>query len=81
MNGQPLPHFNGFPARIIVPGWTGTYWMKHVIAINALTKPEGGFWMNPAYRIPIGKFPLRDRFITPGKRGRTRRSPKWWSIR
>jgi sulfite dehydrogenase len=64
MNGQPLPHFNGFPARIIVPGWTGTYWMKHVIAINALTKPQGGFWMNPAYRIPVGKFPLRDRFIT-----------------
>ncbi len=64
MNGQPLPHFNGFPARIIVPGWTGTYWMKHVIAITALTKPQGGFWMNPAYRIPVGKFPIRDRFIS-----------------
>src|SRR5262244_3764222 len=64
MNGQPLPHFNGFPARIVVPGWTGTYWMKHVIAINALTKPQGGFWMNPAYRIPVGKFPLRDRFTS-----------------
>ncbi|HXX09481.1 MAG TPA: molybdopterin-dependent oxidoreductase [Pseudolabrys sp.] len=64
MNGQPLPHFNGFPARIVVPGWTGTYWMKHVIAINALTKPQGGFWMNPAYRIPVGKFPVRDRFIS-----------------
>jgi DMSO/TMAO reductase YedYZ molybdopterin-dependent catalytic subunit len=64
MNGQPLPHFNGFPARIVVPGWTGTYWMKHVIAINALTKPQGGFWMNPAYRVPVGKFPLRDRFVT-----------------
>ena len=64
MNGQPLPHFNGFPARIIVPGWTGTYWMKHVTQINALTKPQGGFWMNPAYRVPVGKFPLRDRFIT-----------------
>jgi sulfite dehydrogenase len=64
MNGQPLPHFNGAPARIIVPGWTGTYWMKHVITINALTKPQGGFWMKPAYRVPVGKFPLRDRFIT-----------------
>jgi DMSO/TMAO reductase YedYZ molybdopterin-dependent catalytic subunit len=30
MNGQPLPHFNGFSARVIVPGWTGTYWMKHL---------------------------------------------------
>jgi DMSO/TMAO reductase YedYZ molybdopterin-dependent catalytic subunit len=25
MNGAPLPHLNGFPARLIVPGWTGTY--------------------------------------------------------
>ncbi len=64
MNGQPLPHFNGFPARLIVPGWTGTYWMKHLITINVLTKPQGGFWMNPAYRIPVGKFPVVARFIT-----------------
>ena len=64
MNGAPLPHFNGFPARLIVPGWTGTYWMKHLITINALTKPHGGFWMKPAYRIPVGKFPVVARFIT-----------------
>jgi DMSO/TMAO reductase YedYZ molybdopterin-dependent catalytic subunit len=64
MNGQPLPHFNGFPARVIVPGWTGTYWVKHVTSIRAVTKPERGFWMNPAYRIPLGKFPLVSRFTT-----------------
>jgi DMSO/TMAO reductase YedYZ molybdopterin-dependent catalytic subunit len=64
MNGAPLPHFNGFPARIVVPGWTGVYWMKHVTAIKAVTKPESGFWMNPAYRIPVGKFPLVARFIS-----------------
>ena len=64
MNGQPLPHFNGFPARLVVPGWTGTYWMKHVTSIKALTKPQGGFWMNPAYRIPLGKFPFGARFTT-----------------
>lgn len=40
MNGQPLPHFNGFPARIIVPGWTGTYWVKHVTSIKVVTSPE-----------------------------------------
>jgi hypothetical protein len=38
--------------------------MKHVIAINAITKPQGGFWMNPAYRIPLAKFPIRDRFTS-----------------
>jgi DMSO/TMAO reductase YedYZ molybdopterin-dependent catalytic subunit len=40
MNGAPLPHFNGFPARLIVPCWTGSYWMKHVTSIKAVTKPE-----------------------------------------
>jgi hypothetical protein len=64
MNGAPLPHFNGFPARIIVPGWTGTYWMKHVTSIKAVTKPDSNFWMTPAYRIPVGKFPLVARFIS-----------------
>ena len=64
MNGQPLPHWNGFPARIVVPGWTGTYWMKHVTTINALTKPLVDFWMNPAYRIPVGLFPVVARFIS-----------------
>ncbi len=64
MNGAPLPHFNGFPARLIVPGWTGTYWMKHIISVTALTKPQGGFWMKPAYRIPVGKFPVVARFVS-----------------
>jgi DMSO/TMAO reductase YedYZ molybdopterin-dependent catalytic subunit len=56
MNGKPLPHWNGFPARVIVPGWTGTYWVKHLTDIDVRNKPQGGFWMNPAYRIPNGKF-------------------------
>jgi DMSO/TMAO reductase YedYZ molybdopterin-dependent catalytic subunit len=64
MNGEPLPHLNGFPARLIVPGWTGTYWMKHLISVTALTKPQGGFWMTPAYRIPLGQFPLVARFTS-----------------
>jgi len=64
MNGQPLPHFNGFPARIVVPGWAAVYWMKHVTSIKAVTKPESGFWMNPAYRIPLGKFPIVARFTS-----------------
>jgi len=47
-----------------VPGWTGTYWMKHLISVTALTKPQGGFWMTPAYRIPLGLFPVVGRFIS-----------------
>ena len=64
MNGEPLPHWNGFPARLIVPGWTGTYWMKHVVSINALTKPLGTFWMASSYRIPLGLFPMVARFVS-----------------
>jgi DMSO/TMAO reductase YedYZ molybdopterin-dependent catalytic subunit len=30
MNGRPLPVDHGFPARMIVPGWIGTYWVKWV---------------------------------------------------
>jgi DMSO/TMAO reductase YedYZ molybdopterin-dependent catalytic subunit len=64
MNGAPLPHWNGFPARIVVPGWTATYWMKQVVSIRALTQPLNSFWMNTAYRIPKGKFPVIDRFVS-----------------
>jgi DMSO/TMAO reductase YedYZ molybdopterin-dependent catalytic subunit len=64
MNGAPLPHWNGFPARIVVPGWTATYWMKQVVSIRALSQPLVGFWMNTAYRIPKGKFPIVDRFVS-----------------
>jgi sulfite dehydrogenase (cytochrome) subunit A len=57
MNGQPLPHFNGAPARLIVPGWTGTYWMKHLTGIQVQPKAFDGYWMKAAYRLPTGAFP------------------------
>ncbi len=57
MNGEPLPHFNGAPARLVVPGWTGTYWVKHLTEIRAQPYPFDGFWMKGAYRIPTGAFP------------------------
>ena len=64
MNGEPLPHFNGFPVRLVVPGWTATYWMKHLASIDAVTKPFDGFWVKAAYRIPTGKFPVTQHFLT-----------------
>ena len=64
MNGAPLPHYNGFPIRLIVPGWTATYWMKHLDTIEARTKPFAGFWMKNAYRIPAGKFPIVQHFLS-----------------
>jgi DMSO/TMAO reductase YedYZ molybdopterin-dependent catalytic subunit len=64
MNGQPLPHWNGFPVRAVVPGWTATYWMKQLTSIQVVSQPFKGFWMASAYRIPKGKFPIVDRFLT-----------------
>ena len=64
MNGEPLPHVHGFPARLVVPGWTATYWMKHLVSINAVTRPYDGFWMRAAYRIPNNLFPVVQRFLS-----------------
>ena len=56
MNGAPLPHWNGFPARLIVPGWTGTYWVKSLTSVKVVSRPEKNFWMSAAYRLPRGRF-------------------------
>lgn len=52
MNGEPLTMLNGFPARLVVPGWYATYWVKSLSDITVLTKQFDGFWMKGAYRIP-----------------------------
>src|SRR5712692_6134522 len=52
MNGQRLPMLNGFPARLVVPGWYATYWVKNLSEITVLTDRFEKFWMKPGYRIP-----------------------------
>ncbi|MBF0317960.1 MAG: molybdopterin-dependent oxidoreductase [Nitrospirae bacterium] len=52
MNGEPLTMLNGFPVRLVVPGWYATYWVKALSDITVLTKEINSFWMKPAYRIP-----------------------------
>jgi DMSO/TMAO reductase YedYZ molybdopterin-dependent catalytic subunit len=52
MNGGPLPMLNGFPLRVVVPGYYATYWVKHVSEITVLSEPFTGFWVAGAYRIP-----------------------------
>jgi len=56
MNGEPLPTWNGFPARVVAPGWTATYWVKAVTELLVNDKPFDGFWMKTAYRVPKGMF-------------------------
>ena len=52
MNGNPLPLLNGFPLRVVVPGWYGTYWVKMLSDIEVLDQPDTNFWMKSAYLIP-----------------------------
>jgi DMSO/TMAO reductase YedYZ molybdopterin-dependent catalytic subunit len=57
MNGRELPQLNGAPARLVVPGWTATYWVKHLTDIRVEPKAFDGFWMKSGYRLPAGAFP------------------------
>ncbi len=52
MNGEDLPLLNGFPLRLVVPGYYGTYWVKHLNEITVIDNVFDGFWMKSAYRIP-----------------------------
>ena len=52
MNGADIPMLNGYPVKLIVPGFCGTYWVKHLFGINVIDSVCEGFWMKPAYRVP-----------------------------
>jgi len=51
-NGEALPWLNGFPLRLIVPGWFSTYWVKMLSDIEVLDRPDDDYWMVKAYRVP-----------------------------
>jgi len=43
---------DGFPLRLIAPGWYSTYWVKMFSDIEVLDAPDTSYWMATAYRIP-----------------------------
>lgn len=65
MNGAQLPLLNGFPVRLIVPGWYSTYWVKMLSDIEVLAAADDGYWMKTAYRVP---YTLRGS-VKPGETG------------
>jgi DMSO/TMAO reductase YedYZ molybdopterin-dependent catalytic subunit len=67
MNGKPLPLLNGYPVRLIVPGWYSTYWIKTLSDIELLEAPDDNYWMKTAYLIP--DTPRAD--MKPGQAGVT----------
>jgi DMSO/TMAO reductase YedYZ molybdopterin-dependent catalytic subunit len=52
MNGEQLPLLNGFPVRVIVPGWYSDYWVKMLSDIEVLDAPDQNFFEKVAYRVP-----------------------------
>jgi DMSO/TMAO reductase YedYZ molybdopterin-dependent catalytic subunit len=65
MNGEQLPLLNGFPLRLIVPGWYSTYWVKMLTDIEVLDQPDANFWTKTAYTIPDTPYAS----IAPGEPG------------
>ncbi len=65
MNDRPLPVLNGYPVRLVVPGWFATYWVKMLSSIDVLDHVDDNFWMKTAYRIPD----TPDNGVAPGATG------------
>ena len=52
MNGKPLPHLHGGPARAIVPGFVGSASIKWLERIIVLADEFDGFYMKSNYTAP-----------------------------
>ena len=55
MNGKDIPFLNGYPLKLIVPGYFGTYWVKHLSDIEVIDQDYTGHdavFMTTAYRVP-----------------------------
>jgi DMSO/TMAO reductase YedYZ molybdopterin-dependent catalytic subunit len=49
MNGEPLPNLNGFPVRLILPGWYGIANVKWLTRIEILDRAYQGHFMAREY--------------------------------
>lgn len=67
MNGEPLPLLNGFPVRLVVPGWFATYWIKMLDDIEVLNSEDDTYFMKTSYRMPAGACGCVEPGQKPGK--------------
>ena len=70
MNGEPLPVLNGFPLRLVVPGWPGSCsqkWLKRIEIRDQIhdgPKMTGTAYRMPAYPVSPGtEVPKEDMVI------------------
>ncbi len=54
MNGDTIPLLNGYPLKLIVPGWYATYWIGMLNEIRVSADTFKTFWMQNAYQVPKG---------------------------
>jgi sulfoxide reductase catalytic subunit YedY len=52
MNGEDLPYLNGFPLRLIIPGYYSDSWVKMLSNVTVKEKNEKLFFMEKKYRVP-----------------------------
>lgn len=52
MNGEDLPYLNGFPIRLVIPGYYSDSWIKMLKDVTVMTEYKKHFYMDVAYRIP-----------------------------
>ncbi|MEN4053432.1 MULTISPECIES: molybdopterin-dependent oxidoreductase [Sulfurimonas] len=52
MNGEEIPFLNGYPLRLIIPGFYADSWVKQLSDIYVTKEYQKYFFMDVAYRIP-----------------------------
>ncbi len=52
MNGEQLPMLNGFPLKLVVPGWCAVCWIKMLNDIEVMASPDSSIWTTRGYRVP-----------------------------
>jgi DMSO/TMAO reductase YedYZ molybdopterin-dependent catalytic subunit len=73
MNGVPLPHRHGYPARVIVPGYFGEKHVKWLTRIELTTAAAKGFYETQGWG-PDFIVPTRSRIDLPEHESRFSRS-------
>lgn len=75
MNGRPLEPQNGYPLRLLVPGWYGMTSVKWLQNIAAVTQPFTGYQQHNTYRFkqsadelgePVQRIRPRALMVPPG---------------
>jgi len=69
MNGEPLPHRHGFPARVIVPGYFGEKSVKWITRIELTDDRAAGFYEKQGWG-PDFIVPTRSRIDQPENESR-----------